>query len=205
MRPSRSSTIRPKRAARSASCSDHDAIPYLVEDADQLQHSRRGVGVEVAGRLVTKQQLRTLRKCAGDCDTLRFAAGELRWQAVGLVPQPDEREELERARAHATPHARGVCRERNVLERREVGKDARAPKIRDPATANACPLRGIQGRQRLTVPDDDPAGRLDKSAERKEWSSRSPRGPRATLSPRPSSTLDLVECDDPRFSAHGSR
>jgi hypothetical protein len=68
------------------------------------------------GRLVAEQELRTLCERPGDRDTLPLAAGQLARQVVGLVLEPDERQQLQRIDVGAGEE----LRERDVLVRIEI-------------------------------------------------------------------------------------
>ena len=62
---------------------DHDRRAGAVDAVEQLHDPDRGLGIEVAGRLVGQQQRRVVDERARDRDALLLAAGEL----VGVVVQ----------------------------------------------------------------------------------------------------------------------
>src|SRR6185503_11627037 len=69
---------------------DHDGVPlFLVELAQDAQDLLPGLGVEVAGRFVSENQLGREQERACDRDPLLLAARELRRQMVLPVTEPD--------------------------------------------------------------------------------------------------------------------
>src|ERR687892_1205824 len=70
----------------------HDGRPLGVEPLQQVEHLRRRVRVQVAGRLVADQQRRVGRERSCDRDVLLLTAGHLGRQVVRLVGQADELE-----------------------------------------------------------------------------------------------------------------
>ena len=77
---------------------DHDdelILGYLLEDIHDLHG---GLGVERAGRLVGKQDIRIVHKRAGDGDALHLAAGHLVWLLVELIAETDLSERFGRPR-----------------------------------------------------------------------------------------------------------
>jgi hypothetical protein len=98
----------------------------VAEGADQVEHAGAGIGVEVSGRLVTEQQIRSLGQRPGDRDALRLAAGELRGQVVELRSQPDQFQQLLPCSGRFA-NGSGVPtlgrREGDVLEGGEVGQE----------------------------------------------------------------------------------
>ena len=73
-------------------------MPSLVQPLEQVEHLRRRLRVEVAGRLVADQQRRVGRERARDRHALLLAARQLGRQVVELVAEPDQ---LEVSRAFA--------------------------------------------------------------------------------------------------------
>jgi hypothetical protein len=74
-----------------------------LQRKDQIDHTRAGRGIEVAGRLVGEQHARRTREGARDRDTLLLAAGEL----ARVMPQYAARARRARGnRARAPPRAR---------------------------------------------------------------------------------------------------
>ena len=77
---------------------DHDdelILGYLLEDIHDLHG---GLGVERAGRLVGKQDIRIVHKRAGDGDALHLAAGHLVRLLVELIAETDLSERFGRSR-----------------------------------------------------------------------------------------------------------
>ena len=74
----------------------------LVQAHQQIDHRPPGVGVEVAGRLVRKQDLRVVGERTRERDTLLLAAGELSRIVMHAVAQPDARQEAPRSLIGAT-------------------------------------------------------------------------------------------------------
>ena len=72
--------------------------------------------VERAGRLVAQQQLRVFRKRPRDGDALLLAAGELRWEILQPILQPDLAQHLCRVERMLAQ----LRRDLNVFERRQV-------------------------------------------------------------------------------------
>src|SRR5439155_24984237 len=98
----------------------------MLKSVDQVEHPLTCIGIEMAGRLITQQQLRLLSKCASYRDTLRLAAGQLRRQMVELCTQPDQfkqRRCRERGLSFAGSDSR---RESDVLERAEMREQIRS-------------------------------------------------------------------------------
>ncbi len=74
---------------------DHQDGPALVvELLEQVHYLRAGVGVEVAGRLVSEHQRGLVYQCAGDGDPLALAARQLCRVVVESVTQPDAGEQF---------------------------------------------------------------------------------------------------------------
>ena len=74
-------------------CGDDEGDAGGVGDvAHELEDGEAGVGVEVAGRLVGKDQPRGVDEGAGDGDALLLAAGELGGAVLLAFGQADERE-----------------------------------------------------------------------------------------------------------------
>ena len=77
---------------------DHDdelILGYLLENIHDLHG---GLGVERAGRLVGKQDIRIVHKRAGDGDALHLAAGHLVRLLVELIAETDLSERFGRPR-----------------------------------------------------------------------------------------------------------
>ena len=77
---------------------DHDdeLIPgYLLEDIHDLHG---GLGVERAGRLVGKQDIRVVHERAGNGDALHLAAGHLVRLLIELIAEADLSERFGRPR-----------------------------------------------------------------------------------------------------------
>ena len=78
-------------------------------------------GVEVAGRLVGKEDFRFVDECAGDADALLFAAGELFWQVAAAVVKADAFERGQRR--CLVGHAVVILRQHDVFAGGEVGQE----------------------------------------------------------------------------------
>ena len=93
----------------------------LVDPVDQLHDPDRGLGIEVAGRLVGDQQRRVVDERARDRDALLLAAGELVGIVVELGGEPGEAQDVRHLVADlAAAAARDLERVRDVLVDRAV-------------------------------------------------------------------------------------
>src|SRR5436305_14850355 len=97
---------------------EREAEP-LLHGHDQIEDAVSGIRVEVTGRLVAQERVRTLRAGARDRYALSLAAGKLRGAVVELRAQPDERQQLLGAR-------RVPPRERDVRDRAAEAQHVRA-------------------------------------------------------------------------------
>ena len=100
-----------------------DRRPRAVDAVEQLHDPDRGLGVEVAGRLVGQQQRRVVDERARHRDALLLAAGELVGEVVQLRREPgqaqDVRHLLADLAAGAARHLQGVG---DVVVHRAVGQ-----------------------------------------------------------------------------------
>ena len=79
-------------------------LPCSVASDFEQVRDRGGVRrIEVAGRLVGKNQRRIVRQRKGDADALLLAAAQLLRTLLPLGFEPDQREQL-RARGRGTRH-----------------------------------------------------------------------------------------------------
>src|SRR5262245_42663534 len=108
-------TLKTGGHVRVVSCDDKREPEFPLQRFDQVEHPLSRVGVEVTGRFVAEEQLRLLGQGPRDRHTLCLAAGQLRWEMVGLSLQSDKLEQLGR-RIRRLAGGEG-CGERNVLER----------------------------------------------------------------------------------------
>ena len=122
----------------------------------QVGDMRAGCRVEIAGRLVGKDDGRAGGKRSGDGDTLLLAAGELRRIVVEAVGEPDRAEFLTRPRE-------SVCRpgeferDGDIFERGHVRDEVEGLE-NDADRASAEPREGIlvEGNDVGAVDDDAP-------------------------------------------------
>ena len=68
---------------------DHERQAFFVQLFEQIEQVGRCFRIQVAGRLVAKQQARRTNKGPGNRHALLFAAGELGRQEVGAVAEAD--------------------------------------------------------------------------------------------------------------------
>ena len=94
---------------------DDHRRPGAVHAVQQLHDPDRGLGVEVAGRLVRQQQRRVVDERARQRHALLLAAGQLVGVAVELRRQADQPQDLRHLRLDArsaTPRSPSACRRR---------------------------------------------------------------------------------------------
>src|SRR3954471_24144651 len=80
-----------------------DGRTGAVDPVDQLHDPDRGLGVEVAGRLVAEQERRVVDEGASDADSLLLAAGELVGVVVELGAQADQAQDVRHLAADHLP------------------------------------------------------------------------------------------------------
>src|SRR5262245_14328928 len=81
---------------------EHDRrLRFTVERVEQRDDSRAGLAVEIARRLIGKEDARRIGERARDRYALLFAAGELRWKMVESVAEAHAHEQVARTRAGA--------------------------------------------------------------------------------------------------------
>ena len=140
---------------------DHDdeLIPgYLLEDIHDLHG---GLGVERAGRLVGKQDIRIVHKRAGDGDALHLAAGHLVGLFIHLIAETHALKRPDRALAAlALAHTRERERQLHVAQYRLVRNEVIALEDKaDGVVAVAVPVGVGKVLRRLAV-DDEIAARI---------------------------------------------
>src|SRR5882672_3526017 len=74
---------------------DRDPL-VLVELLKHGQHFLAGARIQIARRLIGKEQRRMIDQCPGDGDALLLAAGKLRGVMVGAIGDPNTIEQLQR-------------------------------------------------------------------------------------------------------------
>src|SRR5581483_78528 len=133
---------------------DHDnGPPLLVELAQQAQYDFLVLRVEVAGRLVGKDDFGIVDERAGDAHPLLLTAGEMRRQVMRALAQANARQRFERFLLIG--HAVEVLREHDVLQRGQVGDQMEL--LEDEANlfgAHARQVRGAEGSKILSVQPD---------------------------------------------------
>src|SRR3954447_7942529 len=119
--------------------------------------------------LVAEKQLGPLCKCARNCDALCLSTGELARQMVGLVREPDERQQLQRLEPFARSAACELRSERDVLERGEIREEICALEdVRQPARTDGAARGQVERRERAPVPLHVAARWLAEAAEHME-------------------------------------
>ena len=136
-----------------------------VEPRQHLEHLRRGVGVEVAGRLIADDQHRITCQRARDRDPLLLTTRQLRRQMIELVPQPDE------LRGCAPPARTARVWSRDARNR------AAAPRSRAPSGLAAAGRTGTRSRRSPPATRRAAPRSSDRSARRRP--SPSPRSGRS--------------------------
>src|SRR3954470_4321126 len=127
---------------------DHqDRRTGAVDAVEELHDPDRGVGVEVAGRLVTDEQRRGVDERARDRDALLLAARQLVRERVRLVREADHREHL-----------------RHLLANRRAALALHLERVGDV-------LGGVAVRQQLEVLEDA----ADVAAQQRHLAARQPR------------------------------
>ena len=115
-----------------------------VDPVEQLHDPDRGLGIEVAGRLVGQQQRRVVDERARHRDALLLAAGELVGEVVQLGRQAGEAQDVGDLRADLLARAAGdLQRVGDVVVHRAVGQQLEvleddpevAPEVRAPSCA----------------------------------------------------------------------
>src|SRR5579862_2227814 len=127
-------------------------LTLVIQTLEQLEHLAGRDRVEVAGRLVTDDQLRITGQRAGDRDTLLLTTRELRRQMIGLIAQADELQVMAGARKPLPlrPFAREVERQHRILERRQ--RRQQLEKLEDDADVSAAPDRELFLAHRVDPP-----------------------------------------------------
>src|SRR5262245_17121469 len=138
---------------------------FRVQRVEEVEHALAGVAVEMAGRLVAEEQLRSLCERTGERNALRLTPRELGRKVIELVREADEAEQRRR-RERGVSVTRQLCGERDVLEGGEVRQEIRALKdvgdsMRAQRPASDCIERG----EFPSVPFDRSGRRLDEPAE----------------------------------------
>ena len=129
-----SSTRRPSlrrkvRSMRAASSRLWVAISAATPDwrtrlNELLEHALGGGRVEIAGRLVGKEEPRPIGDGAGDGHALLLAAGKLRGAVIAALGNAERVEELARALlGFGSRQAKDELRQHDVLERREFRQE----------------------------------------------------------------------------------
>ena len=103
---------------------DDDGRAGAVDPVDQLHDPDRGLGVEVAGRLVGQQQRRVVHERARDRDALLLAARELVGVVVELGREPDQAQDVRHLAADRLARSRRSPRARRRRCRRRCGSAA---------------------------------------------------------------------------------
>ena len=78
---------------------EHDRSPACAELLQHAEHLAGRLGIEVAGRLVSEDEIRLVDERAGDGDALLLAAGQFAW----FVRRSGRRVPRRRAHAGAKP------------------------------------------------------------------------------------------------------
>src|SRR6185312_9701734 len=143
-------------------------LRLAVERLEQLDNVRSGLAVEVASRLVGKENARRVGEGARDRDALLLAAGKLGGKVIEPVAQADTAKQLARALAGAGFSAQ-LERHLHVLERRERGDELKALEDEpDFLPAEARPLILVHRRQVRVVEQHGAAAWRVESGEQAE-------------------------------------
>ena len=144
-----------------------DGRAGAVDAVEELHDPDRGVGVEVAGRLVADEERRVVHERARDRDALLLAARELVREAVHLRAEADEREDLRHLRPdRGLRLALHLERVGDVLVRGAVGEELEVLEDAADVAAQHRHLAPPQARE-LAAADDDPAVRSGSSSLRR--------------------------------------
>ena len=121
---------------------DDGEIVHVDRVAQQREDVVTGGGIEVAGRLVGKEESRPHDECPRNGDTLHLAARQLRRAMVGPIGEPDRRERLHRAAFDlASTGSFGEQRQRHVVSGRHRGEQVE--ELKD--EAHVTPAKGRRG------------------------------------------------------------
>jgi hypothetical protein len=135
---------------------DQRAVGASGHGAQRLHHAPAGLVVERGGGLVAHDEARVVHQRARDGHALLLAAGELRGQAVGLLGEPDARQQL--AGAHDGLRARHALqheRDGHVLGGGERGQQVEG--LEDEAHVPAAEGGQLRGGELLRVFAEDAA------------------------------------------------
>ena len=124
---------------------EHEAEQFRpLQLLEQIDDVGLGVFVEIAGRLVGKQQRRRIDERTGNGDAALLAAGHAAGIRIGAVPQPHTREQIVGARVglsgiHGASEQR---RNGDIVHRRQIREQARELEDEaDAARTEGCQLR----------------------------------------------------------------
>ncbi len=155
------------RFARSAACGivrhhDDRLAVVAVQRLEQVENLVAGLAIEIARRLVAKQQRRIGDDRAGDADALLLAARELPRIVVGPLAEPDDRQRgLHALPAVCGSQLRQQQRELDVARRRQHRQQV--VHLEDEPDVPRAPGRELAARERV----DAIAGNLDRSLRRR--------------------------------------
>src|SRR6516165_4114022 len=97
-------------------------LPHQLEEL--LEHPLCGVRVEIAGRLIGKEDLGVVGNSTGDGDALLLAAGKLRRPVIPALLETKGLQELLAPRLRLVAgQAENQLRQHHVLERRELRQE----------------------------------------------------------------------------------
>lgn len=113
---------------------------FPVQRLEQIEHSNSRRGVEIPGRLVSKENSRIVGEGACNRNALLFSSGELHWKMVSAISQSDALEQLIGARGRSIRPLK-LEGNLNVLASGECGNQLKA--LKDEADFFAPQLRSL--------------------------------------------------------------